>query len=255
MKVEKLSASVFNKTILKNVSFELKRGELVALCGKNGAGKSTLLSAMAGVSEADLTLKGEISLEGKKLSDYKRKELAKKLAYMEQTEYSTWDFSVKDFVLQGRFAYSKNGFYSTQDYEVVKQAMTDVDILELAERTVHTLSGGEFQKVRIARSLAQQPEFMLLDEPSANLDFVYEPQLMKLLKKIAEEKKIGIVLSMHDVNMAKDYCSKMILLPPASAVIFGDVQEVLTLENLQTTFGVEFERTDGRPLFLPRGTK
>lgn len=255
MQVKNLSAGVSGKSILKNVSFEIGRGEVVALCGKNGAGKSTLLSIMAGVSGAELNVGGEVLLDGKKITDYKRKDLAKKLAFMEQAEYSTWDFLVEDFVLQGRFAYSKNGYYSDGDYEVVRKVMEDVGILEFAGRTVHTLSGGEFQKVRIARSLAQEPEFMLLDEPAANLDFVYEPQLMELLVKIAEEKKIGIVLSMHDVNMAGNYCSKMILLPPASPVIFGNVKEVLTLENLKTTFGVEFEQTDGRLLFLPRGTK
>lgn len=246
------TAGVNSKNILKNVSFEIERGELVALCGKNGAGKSTLLSVMAGVSGAEMKIGGEVLLDGKKIADYKRKDLAKKLAYMEQAEYSTWDFLVKDFVLQGRFAYSKNGYYSDNDYEIVRKVMEEVGISDLAERTVHTLSGGEFQKVRIARSLAQEPEFMLLDEPAANLDFVYEPKLMRMLKDFCVSKNIGIVLSMHDVNLAGRYADKMILMPPAAPVIFGKSSDVLNEENLKNTFGVEFIKGSAEEAFVPK---
>lgn len=246
------TAGVNSKNILKNVSFEIERGELVALCGKNGAGKSTLLSVMAGVSGAEMKIDGEVLLDGKKIADYKRKDLAKKLAYMEQAEYSTWDFLVKDFVLQGRFAYSKNGYYSDSDYEIVRKVMEEVGISDLAERTVHTLSGGEFQKVRIARSLAQEPEFMLLDEPAANLDFVYEPKLMRMLKDFCVSKNIGIVLSMHDVNLSGRYADKMILMPPAAPVIFGKSSDVLNEENLKNTFGVEFIKGSAEEAFVPK---
>lgn len=258
MQVKNLSAGVEktvgvnSKIILKNVSFKIERGELVALCGKNGAGKSTLLSVMAGVYGAEMKIDGEVLLDGKKIADYKRKDLAKKLAYMEQTEYSTWDFLVKDFVLQGRFAYSKNGYYSDSDYEIVRKVIEEVGISDLAERTVHTLSGGEFQKVRIARSLAQEPEFMLLDEPAANLDFVYEPKLMRMLKDFCVSKNIGIVLSMHDVNLAGRYADKMILMPPAAPVIFGKSSDVLNEENLKNTFGVEFIKGSAEEAFVPK---
>lgn len=248
-------SSYINKKILSNVEFSVNSGELVSLCGRNGAGKSTLLSVIAQVTDSKLQVNGDVFLDEKKLSDFKRKELAQNIAYMEQSEYSTWDFSVYDFVLQGRFAHSKNGYYSEKDNQIVEEVLEELDITDFRERTIHNLSGGEFQKVRIARALAQCPQFMLLDEPSANLDFVYEPQLLEMLKKISHEKNMGIILSMHDVNMAAKYSDKMILLPLSAPVIFGKPEQIMTLENLQTTFGVAFERTDGRQLFLPRDTK
>lgn len=253
--VASLSAKYNSRSVLNGVSFEVNAGELVALCGRNGSGKSTLLSVMAGVPEHGLTVEGSVLLDQAPVGGYRRKVLATKVAYMEQSEYSTWDFPVKDFVLQGRFAHSKNGYYSSEDYKIVDAVMAEMQIEAFAERTVHALSGGEFQKVRIARALAQQPEFMLLDEPATGLDFVYEPQLLEMLKKITAEKGIGIILSIHNINTAAHYCDKMILLPAQAAVISGTPEQVMNEENLKLTFGVDFERTDGHQLFQPRGTK
>lgn len=253
--VSNLKADYNSRNVLNGVSFVVTPGELVALCGRNGSGKSTLLSVMAAVPDAALKVEGSVLLDGVPVGNYKRKILATKIAYMEQSEFSTWNFPVKDYVLQGRFAHSKNGYYSVKDYEIVETVMAEMQISEFADRTVHALSGGEFQKVRIARALAQEPEFMLLDEPASGLDFVYEPQLMEQLKKITAQKGIGIILSIHNINTAAHYCDKMILLPAQAAVISGTPEQVMNEENLKLTFGVDFERTDGRQLFQPRGTK
>ena len=251
LSVVNLNAS-YTSGILKDVTFSLCSGQLVALCGPNGCGKSTLLSVMAGVQESALKVSGAITLDGQNVAELKRRELAQNLAYMEQTENSTWNFNVSDYILQGRFAHSKNGYYSSADEAICLQVIKEVGIENLAERKVHELSGGEFQKVRIARALAQQPKFMLLDEPAASLDFVYEPQLMQMLKKFCVEKQIGIILSMHDVNLAARFVDEIIFMPPQSSIIKGTPQELMNAENLHKTFGVEFIKADSAEYFVPK---
>ena len=120
------------------------------------------------------------------------------------------------------------------------EIIEELNLGELKNRSVHNLSGGEFQKVRIARSLAHTPKFMLLDEPAASLDFVFEPKLMELLKNIAKSKNIGIVLSIHNVNQIENFADKVIMLPKGQKNVFGNVKDVLNEENLKLTFGVDF---------------
>lgn len=242
-----LTAGYNNKTILKNVSFELNQGDFVCLCGPNGAGKSTLLTTLAGLQENKLWIKAEQlpSLKSQVsttlLSQLSKKEVAQNIAFMQQSEYSTWDFTVGELVLQGRFSHSKNGWYSEQDYQLVEEILNQLELTAFKDRNIHSLSGGEFQKVRIARALAQTPDFMLLDEPAANLDFVYEPQLLDLLKKIAREKNIGILLSIHDVNIAARYADKIALLSPESGLLCDTVENIFTAEKLSEAFGTKLQ--------------
>lgn len=235
-----VTAAYANKLVLKNISLQIKRGELVCLCGPNGCGKSTLLSIMAGVPNQSLhVLNGTGSLlASKKLP---RKKAAQLVSFMQQNEYSTWDFTVRELVLQGRFCHTKNGFYTDADWELADRAMEELQITFLADRPVHSLSGGEFQKARIARAICQQPQFILLDEPAANLDFVYEPWLMKKLSALAHEKNIGILISIHDVNIAATCADNLILLPLLQGAICGKIKDILTKENLKLTYGMEFE--------------
>jgi len=237
-------------SVLNDVSFELNEGEFICLCGPNGSGKSTFLSVLAALNDANLECKNFPVLElfdaasGKNkevyIKDLSRKECAKVISFMGQNENSIWNFSVYDVILSGRFAYSKNGSYGKEDYKIVDEIIEEMGLLELKDRNVHSLSGGEFQKVRIARSLAQTPKFMLLDEPAASLDFVFEPKLMELLRNIAKSKKIGVVLSIHNVNQILPYADKVIMLPKNDKSVFGNVKDVLNVENLKKTFGVDF---------------
>ncbi len=234
------------KLVLNNINFSLFSGDFVCLCGPNGSGKSTLLSVLASLAEKSLKIQTGTVLISKDenephnlipLSSLSQKERAKKIAYMQQTEASTWDFTVFDFVLQGRFAYSKNGWYSDEDEEITRESLNELGLSDFTNRTIHSLSGGEFQKVRIARALTQQPAFMLLDEPAANIDFVYEPKLLELLQSLAEKKNIGILLSIHDVNLAALYSKKMALLSPNNSFLFGPTEEIFTEQNLSKAFG------------------
>ena len=210
-----LSASYGKKLLLHNLSLSIEQGEFVCLCGPNGSGKSTLLSLLAGLPQPTLHVRaGSIMPDTRKLP---RRQAACLIAYLQQTESCAWDFPVLDYVVQGRYAYAPGGNYSTQDYQLARDSLALLEISNFEERTVHTLSGGEFQKVRIARALTQQPKFLLLDEPAASLDFVYEPRLMQLLRDLAHKEQIGMLVSVHDVNLAASFADKMLMLCGASS--------------------------------------
>ena len=285
LKIQNLSASYGDKIVLSDVSFSLQQGDFVCLCGPNGAGKSTLLSVMAGVADAGLKASGQVGWfrydashhsttdaseimmvecdAKRRVSKTPRHELARLIAFMQQNEYSEWNFLVRDYVLQGRYAYTKRGIfgagpanYAAVDYEVVDEVLSELGLSDFSNRYIHELSGGEFQKIRLARALAQTPRFLLLDEPAANLDYVYEPHLMQLLRDTAHKKNLGILAAVHDINLAARFADKILLLPPAApttaeasensgtrkkSVLFGTPSDIMNTDNLKYTFGVDFE--------------
>lgn len=241
---EKINASYDNKLILKDITLEINQGEFICLCGPNGSGKSTLLSLLAGLPSPNLKInsaKTLPSIDKTLINKMSRKECAQQIAYLQQNEFSQWNFTLFDFILQGRFPYSKNGNYSKTDYEIVTQILKDLNLENFSNRNIHSLSGGEFQKARIARCLCQNPVFMILDEPASNLDYVYEPQLLSLLKDFAHKKEIGILISIHDINIANKYSDKIFLLPPQQKLISGKPSQIMTEDNLKITYGVPFE--------------
>ena len=252
LRVSNMNASYNKTSILCDISISISQGEFICLCGPNGAGKSTLLSVMAGVPDARLKVDGAFSPDITKLP---RRDSARLIAYLQQNEYSEWDFTVHDYVLQGRYAWTRAGLfspahYTEADYAVIDQVLADLNLAQFATRTIHTLSGGEFQKIRLARALAQTPKFLLLDEPAANLDYVYEPHLMQLLSGTAHNKNLGILAAVHDINLAARFADKIILLPPAhttdssspkKSVLSGAPSDIMNTDNLKYTFGVDFE--------------
>ena len=242
--IENLNAFYGDTKIFSDCTFSLQPGELVCLVGPNGSGKSTLLSVLAGInldglktfSKSSETIPGPL-LKMKTgnfvpVSSLSRKQTASVISYLQQDEFSTWNFSVMDYVLQGRFCHTENANYSVEDENIAKEAMEQTGISILAERSIHSLSGGEFQKVRIARCLCQESMFFLFDEPAANLDFVYEPKLLEQLKKIAHEKNKGILVSIHDLNLAARFADRLLLLKKGEPLIQGKPAEVFTEKTI-----------------------
>ena len=242
--IENLNAFYGDTKIFSDCTFSLQPGELVCLVGPNGSGKSTLLSVLAGInldglktfSKSSETIPGPL-LKMKTgnfvpVSSLSRKQTAAVISYLQQDEFSTWNFSVMDYVLQGRFCHAENANYSIEDENIAKEAMEQTGISILAERSIHSLSGGEFQKVRIARCLCQESMFFLFDEPAANLDFVYEPKLLEQLKKIAHEKNKGILVSIHDLNLAARFADRLLLLKKGEPLIQGKPAEVFTEKTI-----------------------
>lgn len=248
LSVEKITAGYKKgknfKIVLQDATFSLSQGEFVCLCGANGCGKSTFLDLLCGLSDKNLQILSAQkmpSVDETPVRKMKRIDCAKKISYMRQNENSAWDFSVFDFVLQGRFCHSRGGHYSQNDYEIANQILQEMNLEKFSFRNVNSLSGGEFQKIRIARALCQRPDFILLDEPAANLDYVYEPQLMKFLKNLAREKNVGILATVHNINLAYDFADRICLLPPCQNLIGGNPETTMTVDNLKLTFGVDFQ--------------
>lgn len=219
--------------VISGVSVSLEVGDFVCLCGPNGAGKSTLLKALAGAS----------GIRNAKVR-------AQNISVLFQNETPLWDYTVFDTVLSGRFCHTGPlGNYSRKDYEAAREAIKEFGLEPLSEKSVQEISGGEFQKVRLARSFAQGSRFLILDEPLSSLDFVASEKLMGLLKEKCREHNKAVIVSIHDINTAARFADRMILLGKAVKVsgetgnkteqlcYTGTVQEVLTSENLSKVYG------------------
>lgn len=239
IKVCNLNAGWNQKQVLFNTSLCIKKGDFVCLSGPNGSGKSTLLSIMAGIQTEPVF--GDIK-KSVPIFSLNIRQRAKTVSYMQQKEFPAWDYSVKDIVLMGRFPHTNfTGFYSKADFYAADKAIEKLGIENLADRSILELSGGEFQKARIARAIAQETEFMLLDEPVAGLDFTYQEELLSLLKSTAEEEKTGILISIHDINTAARFAQKLALLPKSKPCIFGAPKQIMTKENLSAAYNANIE--------------
>jgi ABC-type cobalamin/Fe3+-siderophores transport system ATPase subunit len=243
LSVQNLCASYNGTRILSGLSLTVHSAEIVCLSGPNGSGKSTLLSLMSGIIPDSLQINSADlmpSFDGIPVASLRRKDAALHIAYMIQSEQSAWNYTARDIVLTGRYAHTINGIYSPHDHDVTDGVIKSMGIEVLSERRVFSLSGGESHKIRIARALAQEPEMILLDEPVANLDFGYQAELLTLIKKLAHERNLGVLVSIHDLNTAARFADRIALLPRGGACITGTAEEVLTVENLTKVYGSKF---------------
>lgn len=246
LKVSGLTAGYSNQKvfspILKDVFLELKRGELLCLCGLNGSGKSTLLSIIAGIFFPNIKFYSDEvpKIFGKPITKLKNRERASKISFMPQNEDFAWNFSVQETIESGFYA-RKETLSQKEIKNQINDVLNTLKISNLAERDIFSLSGGELQKVRIARALIQSSSFIILDEPCSNLDFCYEEELLNILKKWAKEKNIGILISIHNINAVPPVADKICLLPKGKKTIFGTVEECFSSENLSLTYEKELK--------------
>lgn len=260
LETQGLSASYGKHQVLDSVSFSLKAGDFVCLSGPNGCGKSTLMTLLAGLGRNNLRTRGRILLEGRELHQFKSKERARYLSYMEQSESSLWNFTVFDLILSGRYCHTGfTGLYSQEDKTIAHQVAEQLSLTPLLQRPCHSLSGGEFQRLRIARSLCQRPRILLLDEPAANLDLALRQDLLQLTKEIASNQGTAVLMSIHDINLAAAFADTLALLCPLSnsrkntesaspdsservqgQLILGRPEEVMTEEVLYHVYSRHF---------------
>lgn len=239
LEVKNLNFVIKEKPILNQVSFKLEKGKFYALLGPNGSGKSTLLKSLAGIFSKP---EGEIFLDGKSLSDFSQKEVAQKLAFVPQENFFPFSFTVLEVVLMGRFAHQKAlAFDSAEDVRLAKLALQEVYASYLETRMIDTLSGGEKQRVILARALAQNPEILILDEPTTHLDVKFQKETYVLLKKLVEEKKITVLCVMHDPNWASLFCDEVLFLKDGKLVNFGKVEDLINPSMIQSVFDVEVD--------------
>ena len=221
-------------TVLDGVTATFEKGMVTGIIGVNGCGKSTLLKAMLGLIPAE----GNISLDGRNLKDMNRKEIARKVAYLSQGK-TTPDMTVEQLVLHGRFPHlNYPRHYSKQDREIALAAMAQMSILDLAQKPLGELSGGMRQNAYIAMALAQDTDYILLDEPTTYLDISHQLGLMQVLRKLAGNGK-GIVAVMHDLPMAFTYCDQILLLDGGKVLAQGTPQEVC--DHIEKVFGIKLE--------------
>jgi len=254
LRIESLAFSVDGKSILSNVDVTMKAGEKWSVIGANGAGKSTLLKCLIRVHTG---WTGKIELFGRSLRHYSQRELARKTAYVPQPgEDQRFPFTARQFVAMGRYAYA--GFFGSSgagDGAAVDLAMRQARVLEFADRTLDTLSGGERQKVFIAAALAQQGDILLLDEPTTFLDYRHQVEVSRILDEINRQNGTTIIMVTHDVNAAVLTGGKVLALKQGRPVWIGPAAELAGAGKLTEIFDTSFrfieDPLSGRRLVVP----
>lgn len=234
IKIDRLSFK-YDKEILKNISVDIEAGAFVSLLGINGAGKSTLLKNLNQILSP---YKGTIYIRGENLKHMKRSQLAKKMAYVSQQNEAPQN-TVFDSILIGRVPYIK-GKTTKEDYAMVQEIIGRLNLNDYAMREATSLSGGEFQKVVLARALAQEPEILLLDEPTSNLDIRNQVEVMKLMKQYCKDKQISVIVSIHDMNLSLQFSDKYLMLKDGEVFKYGS-KEIITRENIRTVYGLDVD--------------
>ena len=225
------------REVLKGVTISLLPGELVGLLGPNGAGKSTLIKTLSKVLRP---IAGTIYVEGEDIGSLSFREVAKKIGVVPQETMLDYKFTVYDVVMMGRNPYISRFKGETRlDREVVMEVMRATNTLEFADRFITELSGGEKQRVILARALAQQPKILLLDEPTSHLDISYQIEMLNLIKRLIKEKNMGALSALHDPNLASQFCDKIILMKDGKIYDFGAPKDVLTSKNLKEVFNID----------------
>ena len=254
IEVENLSFSyTAERTILKDLGFEVTPGTFLAIAGPNGAGKSTLLNLLCRLLKSKSAI---IRIDGAAIDSYNTEELAKKVSVVRQEFVPAFDFSVTDTVMMARTPYyTQIGFETKTDTEIVNEAMEATDTAHFASRALRSLSSGERQRVFIARALAQNTPVVLLDEPTSFLDLKHQVRIYDLLKTAQLEKGKTIVAVTHDINLAAQYADVALMLDGNCGYHTGKLEDVFSLAQIEKVFGVKtFAAKVGEEnFFLPLG--
>jgi iron complex transport system ATP-binding protein len=235
VEVKQVSKRYGGKKVVDEVSLSIPRRQLTSLIGPNGAGKSTLLSIMSRLIPKD---SGEVWIDGKEISRYRTEELAKKISILKQSNHIAARLTVKELVSFGRFPYSR-GRLTRQDNEYVREAIHYVELDDLQHRYLDGLSGGQRQRAYIAMVLAQDTDYIFLDEPLNNLDMKHSVQMMKVLRNLVDQLDKTIVIVMHDINFASCYSDYIVALKDGKVVSEGDVSTMMRSQVLRGIYDMD----------------
>ena len=236
---------------LAGVSLAVEPGQFVAVLGPNGSGKTTLVRIALGALSPS---RGSAEIEGRPAHVWPRQELARLVAVVPQREDNLFPQRVRETVLLGRYPHlSMWGRERAEDHAAVQRALAACDVEHLAGRWVWTLSGGEYQRVRIARALAQEPKLLVLDEPGVSLDLKHEMGLFELVRGLVDTQGLGVLMITHDLNLAARFADSLLLLSEGRAIAAGAPPEVLTQDVVESVFAwpVAMQMIDGRPQMIP----
>jgi len=239
MKLENISFAYETLPVLKDISLSTREQDFIGLIGPNGSGKSTLLKIMGAILKPD---SGSVQFKESSLPKINKKLFAQSVSWIPQDHPMVFPFKVSEIVLMGRHPYlSPLSFESEEDFEISRRAMETTMTSQFADRYFNEISGGEKQRVMIASALAQDPEMMLLDEPTAALDLKYQIQILSILKNLNARHKMTLVMAMHDLNLASSFCNRLILLDEGQIVRDGTPEQVLKKDILEQVYGIEVD--------------
>ncbi|NLQ17642.1 ATP-binding cassette domain-containing protein [Marinomonas sp. M1K-6] len=249
---KKLQFSIGNSALLTDFSMTFEPGKIYALVGHNGSGKSTLLKLLA---QQQKPTGGSILLKNKPLTLWPHKKFAQQIAYLPQQTPATDSLSGRDLVSFGRYPWhGLLGRLNSNDRQYIDEAMALTDTTDYADRLVDTLSGGERQRLWLAMLLAQKTQYLLLDEPLSALDIAHQIDMLTLIKKLSRELNLGVIIVIHDINMAARFCDHIVALHSGKMIASNSVENVFTAEQLQQIYGINMHITRhpaGYPVAMP----
>ena len=243
MRIRELIKKYDEKTVVDSVSFELPKGRVTSFIGPNGAGKSTVMGIISRLIQRD---RGRVEFENRDIGSWKSRELSRRLAILTQSNNIQMKLTVEELVAFGRFPYS-GGRLTAED-----RAISYMELEEFKERFVDELSGGQRQRAYIAMVIAQDTEYILLDEPTNNLDIYHATNMMKMVRRLCDELGKTVVLVLHEINYAAFYSDYICAFADGKVAKFGTVEEVITKETLSKLYRVDFEimEIEGKPLSI-----
>lgn len=237
IEIRHLSFAYGEKKVLENISLTVARGEMVGILGPNGSGKTTFLKILSGVLSGG---GGEVILMGKGIRAYQRKDLSRVVAVVPQESQTSFPYTVAEIVLMGRASFhGPFALEGKRDLEIARECMEATETLSFVNRYLHELSGGEKQRVIIARALAQEPEVLLLDEPSTFLDIRHQIQIHELVRRLNHQRGLTILSSLHDLNLASLFFPRIVMLREGEIYRDGRPKDVLTESTIEEVYGIK----------------
>jgi len=237
VEVKNLFEKYNNKTVVEDVSIEIMKGKITSFIGPNGAGKSTVLSMISRLITRD---SGEVLIEGKDMGKFNSNELAKKIAILKQANHINIRLTIRELVAFGRFPYSQ-GKLTKEDWKYVDEAIEYMELADMQEKFLDQLSGGQQQRAFIAMVIAQNTEYVLLDEPLNNLDMKHSVQIMKVLRRLADELGKTVIIVIHDINFASCYSDYIVALKDGKVVHNGPTEQVINSNVLKEIYDMDIE--------------
>lgn len=248
MKANNIIKKYDDKTVVNDVTFDINKGVVTSFIGPNGAGKSTVMSVISRLIGLD---GGEVDFEGKPVREWRSKDLSKKLAILTQSNNINMKLTVSELVAFGRFPYTK-GRLNEEDKIEIDKAIDYMELNDIKDKYIDELSGGQRQRAFIAMVIAQNTDYILLDEPTNNLDIYHASRLMKTVRRLSDELGKTVILVLHEINYASFYSDYICAFKDGKIFKYGTVEEVMTKENLKAIYDVDFEilQIEGKPLSI-----
>ena len=260
IEADQITFSYGSRFTLSKASLEVRSGELVAIVGANGSGKTTLLKIISGLLPRE---GGDLRIDGLSLDSLSSRARARHIAYVPQSHQPVFDFTVQEAVLLGRIPHrgAYAGYESEEDHRAAEEAITLLELEPLRQAPITELSGGELQRVLLARAVAQHAGNLVLDEPTSHLDVAHQVAVLRILSRLCSERGLSIVASIHDLNLAATHCDSIVAISRGRIVAQGTPAEILTRDRLRELFGIDLlvdPGTEGAApaiRYAPRGTE